>query len=224
MRSSPARVALAPCLLLAALLPMACTAKDEPPMPRFILGQHYKPVRTISPTANPDKIEVAEAFWYGCIHCFQFEPEVDRWLAKKPRDVEFVRLPSSLGRPTGLLHSRAFYTAEQLGILDRIHKPLFRAIHEQGSPLDTADSLRAFFAKNAGVKAADFDDAFNGFAVDSRVRRTEAALREMGIAGVPAIVVDGRYYSQASMAGNHEALLAVTDFLIKRVREERKSR
>ncbi len=207
-------------LVLLAGLPLACTAADDAP---FKAGQHYKPVRTAQPPADPAKIEVAEVFWYGCVHCFQFEPYVDQWLAKKPAEVAFVRLPSSLGRPVGILHSKAFYAAEVLGVFDKIHKPLFAAMHGDGKTFGTQEELRAFFVKNAGVSAEDFDGAFTGFAADNRVRRTETQLREMGIASTPTVVIDGRWYTNGSMAGGYDKVFAVVEQLVKQARKERKS-
>lgn len=217
MRTFFTRAALA----LFATLPLACTAADDAP---FKAGQHYKLVRTAQPPVDPARIEVAEVFWYGCVHCFQFETYVDKWLEKKPADVNFVRLPSSLGRPVGILHSKAFYAAEVLGVFERIHKPLFGAMHGEGRLMATQEDLRAFFAKNAGVKAEDFDAAFTGFAADNRVRRTETQLREMGIGSTPTVVIDGRWYTNGTLAGGYNQVFAVVDQLVKQAREERKSR
>jgi protein dithiol oxidoreductase (disulfide-forming) len=206
-------------LLLAT--PLACSAAESAP---FKLGQHYRAVGTVQPPTDPTRIDVAEVFWYGCPHCFQFEPYVERYLERKPADVNFIRLPSSLGRPVGILHSKAFYAAELLGVTDRIHKPLFGAMHGQGRMLATPDEIRQFFIAHAGINGEDFDGAFTGFAVDSRVRRTETAIREMGITSVPTVVVGGRYMTNGTMAGGHEKVLEVVEFLVKKVREERKKR
>lgn len=208
-------------LALMVLSPLACSAKDGD---EFLLGQHYREVRTVLAPTDPKRIEVAEAFWYGCPHCFQFEPTIDKWLAKKPADVDFVRLPSSLGRPAGILHSKAFYAAEMLGVTDKIHKPLFGAMHGQGKMMATPEEIRAFFAATAGVKAEDFDGAFTGFAVDSRVRRAESLLKDYGITAVPTVIVGGKYYTYGSLAGNHENMLRVIDFLVAKVRKERGSK
>ena len=39
------------------------------------------------------KVEVIEFFWYGCPHCFAFEPTIEPWIAKLPADVHFRRVP-----------------------------------------------------------------------------------------------------------------------------------
>lgn len=205
--------------LALAFLPLACTAAQDEP---YKLGQHYKAVRQESSPADPSKIEVAEAFWYGCPHCYQFEPFVASWLARKPADVSFVRLPASLGRPVGVLHSKAYFAAESMGVLDRMHRPLFDAIHQQHKPMDTQDALRALFVDVGGVGPIDFDAALSGFAVDNRVRRAETALRDYGISGVPALIVGGKYQTAPHTAGGFDQAFKVVDFLVEKLRKERK--
>jgi len=206
-------------LVLVAMLPLACSAAPES---EFKSGQHYKSVRVEQKPADPAKIEVAEVFWYGCGHCFSFEHAVAKWAAGKPGDVNFIRIPSSLGRPIGMTHSKAYYTAELLGITDKIHLPLFEAIHKDGRMMGTQEELRELFVKAAGIKPEDFDGAFAGFAVDSRVRIAETQLRDMGIASTPTMVVDGKWYTNGSMAGSHDKLIQVVNHLVEKARAERK--
>ena len=210
-------------LALFALLPLACHGVDPP---AFELNKQYKEVMAPQPPADPKSIEVTEVFWYGCPHCYRFDPYIDQWLAHKAADVVFNRMPAAIGREAGILHSKAFYTAQQLGISDRIHKPLFDAIHKDGKTMEmtTPEGLRALFISAGGVKGEDFDGAFNSFAVDSRVRAAEARLAAMGITSVPTVVVQGRYYSNGSLAGNYDTLLKVVDFLVDKVRREREKK
>lgn len=210
-----ARAALA----FAALLPLACTAAPDE---TYKLDQHYKRALTPISPAEAKRIEVKEAFWYGCPHCFHFDPYVEKWLKSRPADVDFTRIPASLGRPIGELHSKMFYTAQTLGVFDLIHKPLFVAMHEKNQPMDTADALRAFFVANAGLSAQEFDGSFNSFVVDTQVRRAEDELRAYGLASVPMVIVGGRYLTGPSLAGGQEKVFKVVDFLIEKVRKERK--
>lgn len=205
---------------LMALLPLACSAAEEAP---FKLGTHYKQVRQPQTPANPAKIEVMEVFSYSCPHCFQFEKPLEAWLAKKPADVEFVRLPHTLGAPAGIVRNKAFYTAQMLGVFDKFHHGLFGAIHGQGRLMSSEDDMRALFA-DIGVKAEDFDGAYRSFVVDSRFRIGENAVREMGISSVPTVVVDGKYSASPRAGGGFPELLRVVDFLVEKARRERKSR
>ena len=214
-----ARALVAPTLAVLAVLPLACSAAEKP---KYELGNQYKEVRTPQPTANPAKIEVMEVFAYSCPHCYAFEPKLQEWLKKKPADVEFVRLPHTLGQPANILRNKAFYTAQMLGVFDKFHEALFTAIHAQGKTLATPEEIRDLFVKSTGVKGEDFDGAFSSFAVDAGFRRGENAIRDMGIASVPSLIIEGRYITNPRTGGFPE-MLAVTDFLVEQARKERKS-
>src|SRR5690606_17094017 len=130
-------------------------AAETPTSGRFQLGVHYERLAPTQPTSSsPDQVEVAEVFWYGCPHCYAFEPQLARWAEQRPEYVSFVRIPA-LWNPVLRTHARAFYTAEALGKLDEMHTALFTEIHENGNPLDTREALGAFFAR-FGVEAAEF--------------------------------------------------------------------
>ena len=92
-------------------------------------GFEYKLVQPPVPTETGDKIEVVELFWYGCPHCYYFEPQVKQWLKTMPDNVEFRRVPAVFN-DVWAVHARAYYTAETLGVADKMHDPMFVAYHE----------------------------------------------------------------------------------------------
>lgn len=207
-------------LALTACLPLACSAADVPA--RFILGQHYKTTRAALPPADPAKVEVMEVFSYSCSHCFSFEPMVEKWLEKKPAGVEFIRQPWTLGQPAALPRSKAFYAAQQLGVFEKFHKALFGSIHGQGKIMATEEDLRGLFLASTGLSAEDFNGAYSGFATDNRVRRGENIVRELGVTSVPTVVVDGRWYTNGTMAGSNDKVFAIVDFLVQQAKADRK--
>lgn len=210
---------LVACLTLATFACSAQTSGTE-----FKEGEQYKIVRDKQTPPDAKRVLVEEIFWYGCQHCYHFDPDIEAWNKTKAGDVEFVRLPSSLGRPEGVIHQKAYYTAEALGLTDKIHKPLFDGIHAQHLPLFTQDAIRSFFNRQTGVMPDVFDATFTGFAVDSRVRRADALMKAYGIASVPAIVVGGKYTTNAGMLGEggFKAMIKCLDFLVNKVRQEQK--
>lgn len=211
------RLSLRVAAALIALSPLACTAQPA----AFVEGTHYKEVRNPSAPSDPSKVEVTEVFWYGCPHCFHLDPYIERWRKSKPADVNFRRLPTSLGRPEGVLHSKAYFTAEQLGILDQFHPAFFATMHEQHVPMMSEASIATVFAR-FGIGEDKFKKTFDGFAVDSQVRRAEQQVREYGITSVPTVIVGGRWYSTVGMAGSEEEFLKVIDFLVDKARSEQK--
>lgn len=214
-----ARAALAPLFALLALTPIACSAETSGTS--FEEGTHYKRVREAM-TGDAKRIVVNEFFWYGCSHCAAFEPAIQKWAKTRPADVDFVQVPNSLGRPVGVLHAKAYYAADSLGVLAKTHDALFDAIHNKRQIVDTEDQLAAFFNTTTGILPDVFKGTLNGFAVDSRSRNAENLTKQYGIASTPVIVVDGRYQIDARMAGGFDNMLKITDFLIDKARKERK--
>lgn len=179
----------------------------------------YKDVSPPVPTSTGDKIEVVELFWYGCPHCYRIEPHVERWMKGKPADVEFVMIPAVLN-PTWALHARAFYTAEVMGVLGKVHKPMFEAIHAQRLKLDSLDDIASFFA-GQGVDEQEFRKQFRSFAVETKLRRARQLTQQYGIDGVPAFVVGGKFRTDGGLAGTYENVLRVVDGLVAKERKAR---
>jgi len=193
----------------------AAAANNTAPPPttgRFQLGTNYTRLSPTQPTSSsPDQVEVAEVFWYGCPHCYALDPFISSWLKRKPEYVSFVRVPG-VGQALWKLHARAFYTAEALGKGAEMHDALFREIHQNGNLLDTEDKLRDFFGK-FNVSAADFKSMFDSFSVHTKLQRAEELNRRYRVTGVPAVVVNGKYFTDVGMAGGHEQLIELIDEL-----------
>ncbi len=195
------------------LITMAFVAVGVANAKGFTEGVEYERISPAVATTSAGKVEVVEMFWYGCPHCFQFEPHLQKWLKKKPANVQFIRVPATFN-PLWQMHARAFYTAEILGVGDKLHKPLFDAYHLERNRLDTDQKLREFFVKH-GVKAGDFDDTFHSFAVETRLARAVDLTQRYGITGVPTLIVNGKYRTTSKTA-SHDGVLEVLDYLIKK--------
>ncbi len=202
-----------------ALLSFACSAQDA--ASAFSEGQQYKKVREVQAPVDAKRIEVAEFFWYGCPHCYSFDPTIEAWKKTKAGDVDFVRYPNSLGRPEGQLHSKAFYTAEALNVFDAMHAALFAAIQKDRMPLSSEAQIQQVFNATTGVLPDVFRATFNGFAVDARARKADQLAQAYGITSVPTVVVGGKYITSAAMAGGASEAIRVIDFLVDKVRKER---
>jgi len=174
---------------------------------------HYERVVPAQPTTTGDKVEVVEMFWYGCPHCNNLEPYVNRWLKKKPPQAEFVRMPA-IFRPDWELHARAYYTAEILGVMDTMHPAMFEAIHQQKRHLNTDADVQKVFAEH-GVSAEDFNRVFRSFAVEAKIRRAKDMTQRYGINGVPSLIVNGKYRTGAKLAGGNANIFRVVDFLVE---------
>lgn len=183
----------------------------------YVEGTHYDAIAEPVRTADPNKIEVTEVFWYGCPHCYAFEPLLDSWVAKLPSDVAFVRSP---GMWDDLMktHAQIYYTAVELGVFDKVHSVAFNEIHQKRNYLQTVDAVRELFV-GQGVAAAEFDKAWASFQVNSGVRQADSRMRAYGVRGVPNLIVNGKYRITTGEAVPTQAdMLKVAEFLIAQER------
>lgn len=188
---------------------------------QFEAGKHYEVLPQPVVTRDPGKIEVVEVFWYGCIHCFHFEPMIEAWKAKLGPDVDFHGSPG-MWNVSMKVHAQAFFTAEALGVLDKVHIPLFKAMNEEPKKhLATAEEIEPIFTA-AGVSKSDFEDTFDSFGVANQVALADSRARSYRIQGTPEIVVNGKYRTSASQAGGQAEMLKVADFLIAQERAAKK--
>lgn len=183
----------------------------------YVEGTHYDAIAEPVRTVDPNKIEVTEVFWYGCPHCYAFEPLLESWVAKLPADVVFVRSPG-MWDDLMKIHAQIFYTATELGVFDKVHSVAFNEIHQKRNYLQTQDAIRAMFV-GQGVAAADFDKAWASFQVNSAVRQADTRMRAYGVRGVPNLIVNGKYRITTSGAVPTQAdMLKVVDFLVAKER------
>lgn len=174
----------------------------------------YETLDTPQPTQNPDKVEVIEFFWYGCPHCYDFEPILESWVKKLPANVDFIRQPAAFS-DLWAKHAKAFYVAQALGVLDQVHADLFDALQNKHQKLESEEQLAAFFTAH-GVKEADFHEAYNSFLVDTKVRQAAVTPARYGVTGVPVLIVNGKYKVDGKSAGSHEKMIEVVNQLIKK--------
>ncbi len=139
---------------------------------------------------------------------------IAKWLKTKPANVEFIRQPAVFSK-TWEDHAKAFFTAEALGVIDKVHDDFFDAIQNKKQPLDTEEALAKFFADH-GVKADAFKAAYNSFLVDTKLRQAKDMGPRYGITGVPALIINGKYRTNGPIAKSQENMIPVMDQLIKK--------
>ena len=186
-------------------------------------GKQYRRVNPPVPSGADGKVEVIEFFWYGCPHCYAFEPALEAWSKRLPGDVVFRRVPVAFRQEPFVAHQKLFYTLESMGLVDKLQRKVFDEIHLNRDPSDqrprlaSADQVGAF-AEKQGLDKAQFLAAFNSFGVNTKVGQAQKLATAYQIDGVPALGVQGRYFTSGALAGDMDKALAVTDYLIKRVR------
>ena len=209
-------------LLLAALLLVAAplSQAQEAPNWKYQEGVHYDRLVPVQGTSSPpDKIEVAEFFWYGCVFCYRMDAYIEEWKKEQPQEVNFIHIPA-LWDPTMETHARLFLALQAVGELDAAHRDVFRAIHtENRLLLRLGDQER--FARRYGVSADDYRNAFRSFGVESSLTRIKDLMRRYRILAVPAFVVNGKYVVRVMPDSDMPGLLEIVDELVARELSER---
>ena len=194
-------------------LPLSALAQAWP-----VEGTNYVRLSQPVPVSANGKIEVIEFFWYGCPHCNAFEPTLDAWQKTLPADVAFKRVPVDFSYEPFGAHQRIFYALESLGLVEKMHRKVFYAIHNERMRLAKPDEIAAFMGKN-GVDPAKFLEAYNSFSVQTKVAQAKQLAQAYKIDAVPAMGVQGRYYITGTMAGGNDKMPAVVDALVQRIRK-----
>ena len=179
-------------------------------------GQDFRVIRPPL-MADRERVEVVEFFWYGCPHCFDFEPVLADWVKKLPADVSFRRVPVIFPNNKWALGARLYYTLEAMNLLEKFHSDVFNAIHGERLRLDDEKVLFEWVARK-GIDAKQFSETWSSFGVQSHMQQARGTVVAAGVTGVPAVMVQGRYL--ALTPGNYGELLANIDALVARVRAE----
>jgi thiol:disulfide interchange protein DsbA len=166
--------------------------------------------------AVPGKIEVVELFWYGCPHCYAFEPVINPWAEKLPSDVNFVRIPALFGGAWDA-HGQMFLTLEAMGVENKVHAAVFNAIQKEHKKLVEKDEMADFLATQ-GVDKDKFLNTFDSFAIKGKIVQARELAKKYGITGVPTMVINGKYRFDIGSAGGAEQALQLADKLVKQER------
>lgn len=193
---------------------------------QLLPGEGQRPIRADidyrvikpQPVSVANGIEVIDFFWYGCPHCYNLQPALERWIGRKPADVTVRRIPAIL-RDSWAPHARIYYTLEALGEVERLHQNVYRSYHVEELFMSKPEVMSEWAARN-GIARERWNEAYNSPAVQRKVEEAARLTRAYGITGTPSLVVNGRYLTSGSMAESLNGVIAILDGLIDKMRRE----
>ncbi len=200
-------------LSLSLLLPLSALAADVQE------GRDYVVVNPPLGIDTPGKIEVSEYFWYGCPHCFHFEPAIKQWLKTQPKDVvlRYVAVPLN---PAWAPGSKLYYTLEAMGAEEKLRTDVFTAIHVERSLSPNDERAFPAWVAKKGIDAVKFSEVYASFTVQSKVQRAMQLGQGARIDGTPSVVINGRYRIVEPGGLSAERFAEVADVLVARARKD----
>jgi protein dithiol oxidoreductase (disulfide-forming) len=185
-----------------------------------VAGTHYL---VIDPRASVEapvgKIEVVEFFWYRCGACNAFEPMLDAWVNRLPKDVAFRRVPRRFN-DSEVPEQQLYYALEAMGLVEKLQRKVFAAVHVERKQLTRGDAIADWVATQ-GVDKAKFLDQYNSFSVMTKVSKALQLQNAYKVEGVPALGVAGRFLTDSQLANGSDRALQVVESLISDIRAGR---
>ena len=180
-------------------------------------GEDYALIENADRIRIGDPINVYEFFSYGCVHCRNFDPELEEWLVTTDEDVAFSRKPAAFSRTWTLL-GQGYLALEQADALEGNHAKLFSAVHDFGKTFRSGQEI-ADYLDSETLPAAEFMRAFNSPKVRRKLSQAETDSRRYNVQSVPTMIVAGKY--TVDMGNGMQRALEVVDYLIGQERLER---
>ena len=186
-------------------------------MHSFAYAQKYVQISTEKQQDSKDII-IYEFFWYGCPHCFNLEPTMDRIEADLENDTRIMKIPVAL-RQSWMPHAKLYYALEQMDKIDEMHNLIFEEIHLENNRLITEEQIVSFLGQH-GIDTAKFIEKFNSFGTEARIKKSSNLARKYQIDSVPTVIVNGKYLTSGSYVSSYDELYSVINLLIERERND----
>lgn len=203
-----------------ATTPVATAAAPATGAPAAEGKEYYVLKKPLTTSAPAGKVEVLEFFWYRCPHCHEFEPQLNKWAQQMGDSIVFKRVPVFFGRPGMEEEQRLYYTLETMGLTDSLHQKLFNAVHNSRIDL-TSQKKMADWLEKQGVDRAAFNKAFKSFGVNTRTKQAQKIQDQYMVDGVPAVAINGTYYTSPSIAGSIARSLEVSTQLVQKSQQQK---
>jgi len=186
-------------------------------MNSFAYAQKYVQISTEKQQDSKDII-IYEFFWYGCPHCFNLEPTMDRIEADLEKDTKIMKIPVAL-RESWVAHAKLYYALEQMDKIDDMHNLIFEEIHIENNRLVTEEQIVTFLGQH-GIDTTKFLEKYNSFGTEVRIKKSSNLARKYQINSVPTIIINGRYLTSGSYVSSYDELYSVVNLLIERERND----
>ena len=182
-----------------------------------VFAQKYVQISTEKQQESKDII-IYEFFWYGCPHCYNLEPTMDRIEADLEKDTKVVKLPVAL-RDSWIPRAKLYYALKQMDKIDQVHNLIFEEIHLEDNRLNTEQQMIDFLGKH-GIDTKKFIEKYNSFGTEARIKKASNLAKKYQIDSVPTIIINGRFLTSGSYVSSYDELYSVVNLLVERERSD----
>ena len=182
-----------------------------------VFAQKYVQISTEKQQESKDII-IYEFFWYGCPHCYNLEPTMDRIEADLEKDTKVVKLPVAL-RDSWIPHAKLYYALKQMDKIDQVHNLIFEEIHLEDNRLNTEQQMIDFLGKH-GIDTDKFIEKYNSFGTEARIKKASNLAKKYQIDSVPTIIINGKFLTSGSYVSSYDELYSVVNLLVERERND----
>ena len=182
-----------------------------------VFAQKYVQISTEKQQESKDII-IYEFFWYGCPHCYNLEPTMDRIEADLEKDTKVVKLPVAL-RDSWIPHAKLYYALKQMDKIDQVHNLIFEEIHLEDNRLNTEQQMIDFLGKH-GIDTDKFMEKYNSFGTEARIKKASNLAKKYQIDSVPTIIINGKFLTSGSYVSSYDELYSVVNLLVERERND----
>ena len=182
-----------------------------------VFAQKYVQISTEKQQESKDII-IYEFFWYGCPHCYNLEPTMDRIEADLEKDTKVVKLPVAL-RDSWIPHAKLYYALKQMDKIDQVHNLIFEEIHLEDNRLNTEQQMIDFLGKH-GIDTDKFLEKYNSFGTEARIKKASNLAKKYQIDSVPTIIINGKFLTSGSYVSSYDELYSVVNLLVERERND----
>ena len=182
-----------------------------------VFAQKYVQISTEKQQESKDII-IYEFFWYGCPHCYNLEPTMDRIEADLEKDTKVVKLPVAL-RDSWIPHAKLYYALKQMDKIDQVHNLIFEEIHLEDNRLNTEQQMIDFLGKH-GIDTKKFIEKYNSFGTEARIKKASNLAKKYQIDSVPTIIINGKFLTSGSYVSSYDELYGVVNLLVERERND----
>ena len=127
------------------------------------------------------------------------------------------------------MFQQAWCTAHTLGIAEKTHDDIFKAVwntgqlatldpvtHQLVDQLPTIEDAAKYYHKLTGVPVQKFLATAHSFTVNSLQKRADKLVMAWHVTGTPTIVVNGEYRITVASAGGPDKVIDLVNWLVKR--------